>query len=161
MSRTLLYSSLLTTATLDPEKEDVEQTDASGGACSESIGCRHFLNIEPGIDSIPNELQSHLLDLYFEWEQPWYPVINEKLFRESLAYGGRYCSSLLLNCVLALGSRYSDRLEVRTDPNDSNTAGKAFIEKAERLIPHDLKWPSITTIQSLTIMNMVYVVSDL
>ncbi|CAL5867167.1 uncharacterized protein PFLUO_LOCUS1379 [Penicillium psychrofluorescens] len=141
----------------DPEKEDVEQTDASGGACSESIGCRHFLNIEPGIDSIPNELQSHLLDLYFEWEQPWYPVINEKLFRESLAYGGRYCSSLLLNCVLALGSRYSDRLEVRTDPNDSNTAGKAFIEKAERLIPHDLKWPSITTIQSLTIMNMVYV----
>jgi hypothetical protein len=65
-----------------------------------------------------------------------------------------------LNCVLALGARYSDRPEVRADPTDSNTAGKMFIEKAERLIQHDLRWPSITTIQSLTIMNMVYVVSD-
>ncbi|KAJ5625387.1 hypothetical protein N7510_001696 [Penicillium lagena] len=141
----------------DPEKEHIEQTDASGATCSESVGCRHFVNIDHGVVSIPDELQSHLLDLFFEWEQPWFPVINEKLFRESLACGGRYCSSLLLNCVLALGSRYSDRLEVRTDPNDSNTAGKMFIEEAERLIQHDLRWPSITTIQSLTIMNMMYV----
>jgi hypothetical protein len=49
-------------------------------------------------------------------------------------------------------------MEVRTDPNDSNTAGKMFIEKAERLIQNDLRWPKITTIQSLAIMGMAYIV---
>ncbi|KAJ5157855.1 Transcription factor [Penicillium canariense] len=103
------------------------------------------------------ELQAHLIDLYFEWEQPWYQVVNEKLFRESLACGGRYSSPLLLNCILALGSRYCDRIEVRSDPADPNTAGKMFIDNAEKLIQNDLRWPKITTIQSLAIMGMVYI----
>jgi hypothetical protein len=50
-------------------------------------------------------------------------------------------------------------MEVRSDPNDPNTAGKMFIEKAEKLIPNDLRWPKITTIQSLAIMGMAYIVS--
>jgi hypothetical protein len=86
--------------------------------------------------------------------------VNEKLFRDSLACGGgRYSSPLLLTCILALGSRYCDRIEVRSDPTDSNTAGKRFIERAEKLVQHDLRWPKITTIQSLAIMGSVYIVS--
>lgn len=104
------------------------------------------------------ELQSHLIDLYFEWEGPWLQVVNEKLFRESMANCGRYFSPLLLSSILALGSRYCDRVEVRSDPNDPNTAGKMFIEQAERLVQNDLRWPKITTIQSLAIMGMVYIV---
>lgn len=104
-------------------------------------------------------LRSHLIDLYFEWEQPWLQVVNEELFRDSMRSGGRYFSPLLLNCILALGSRYCDRIEVRSDPNDSNTAGKIFLERAERLIQNDLRWPKITTIQSLAIMGMAYIVS--
>ncbi|CAI7637055.1 unnamed protein product [Penicillium glandicola] len=107
---------------------------------------------------IPEDgLRSHLIDLYFEWEQPWLQMVNEKLFRESMKDGGRYFSPLLLNCILALGSRYCDRIEVRSDPNDSNTAGKMFLEKAEELIRNDLRWPKITTIQSLAIMGMAYI----
>ncbi|KAJ6129437.1 hypothetical protein N7512_002217 [Penicillium capsulatum] len=104
-----------------------------------------------------DELRAHLIDLYFEWEQPWLQVVNEQLFRDSLACGGRYCNPLLLNCILALGARYSERLDVRSDPNDPNTAGKLFLENAERLVANDLRWPKITTIQSLAIMGMVYV----
>ncbi|KAK4861857.1 hypothetical protein LT330_003892 [Penicillium expansum] len=56
---------------------------------------------------IPEDgLRSHLIDLYFEWEQPWFQVVNEKLFRESMRHGGRYFTPLLLNCILALGSRW-------------------------------------------------------
>lgn len=33
-----------------------------------------------------------------------------------------------------------------------------FIANAERLLQNDLRWPKITTIQSLTLMGMVYVV---
>lgn len=110
---------------------------------------------------VSEELQAHLIDLYFEWEQPWFQVVNEKLFRESLICGGRYSSPLLLTCILALGSRYCDRVEVRSDPSDSNTAGKRFIERAEKLVQNDLRWPNITTIQSLAIMGSVYIVSKI
>ncbi|KAJ5427461.1 Transcription factor [Penicillium cf. griseofulvum] len=106
---------------------------------------------------IPDGLRSHLIDLYFEWEQPWFQMVNETLFRDSMTCGGRYFSPLLLNCILALGSRYCDRIEVRSDPNDSNTAGKIFLDQAEKLIQNDLKWPKITTIQSLAIMGMAYI----
>ena len=109
-------------------------------------------------DLIPEDIKSHLIDLYFEWDQPWFQVVNERLFRDSLAYQGRYCSSLLLNCILAVGSRYCDRLEIRSDPNDPNTAGKIFIQRAENLIQRDLRWPKITTIQSLAIMGVYYIV---
>jgi hypothetical protein len=107
---------------------------------------------------IYDELKSHLIDLYFEWEQPWLQVVNEQLFRDSMKDGGRYFSPLLLNCILAMGSRYCERIEIRSDPNDSNTAGRVFIQKAERLIQNDLKWPKITTIQSLAILGMAYIV---
>ncbi|OQD89012.1 hypothetical protein PENANT_c003G03705 [Penicillium antarcticum] len=106
---------------------------------------------------ISDELKAHLVDLYFEWEQPWLQMVNEQLFRDSMKDGGRYFSPLLLNCILAMGSRYCERLEIRSDPNDSNTAGRLFIKKAEQLIQNDLKWPKITTIQSLAILGMAYI----
>ncbi|KAJ5900091.1 hypothetical protein N7495_004835 [Penicillium taxi] len=107
--------------------------------------------------SVSDELQAHLIDLYFEWEQPWVQVVCERLFRDSLVCGGRYSSPFLLNCILALGSRYCDLLEVRSEPNDANTAGKAFMAKAENLLQHDLRWPTITTIQGLAIMGTFYI----
>lgn len=108
---------------------------------------------------VSEELESHLLELYFTWEQPWFQVVDEPLFRESMKTNGRYFSPLLLNCILANASRYSDRLEVRTDPNDPNTAGRMFWETAEALLPFEIKSPNITTIQSLAVLGMVYFVS--
>ncbi|KAE8148753.1 fungal-specific transcription factor domain-containing protein [Aspergillus avenaceus] len=103
------------------------------------------------------DLESHLLELYFTWEQPWFPVVDEALFRSSKIANGRYFSPLLLNCIFAVASRYSDRLEVRSDPNDSNTAGMMFLETAEALLSVDLKHPTITTLQSVAILGTVYV----
>ncbi|KAJ5085126.1 hypothetical protein N7532_009897 [Penicillium argentinense] len=149
--------------------EESYSTDASCTACSGNTPecavstvspCQYPTEQNPNLPDetwLSDELQAHLIDLYFEWEQPWFQMLNETLFRESMACGGRYCSPLLLNCILAVGSRYCDRIEVRTDPNDPNTAGKIFICKAERLIQHDLRWPKITTIQSLAIMGVFYI----
>lgn len=110
---------------------------------------------------LPSELVEHLIDVYFEWEQPWFQMVDEELFRSSRQQGGRYYSPVLLCCIIAIASRYSDRHEVRSDRRDPNTAGLAFIEHAEALIHFDLKWPSITTVQSLAIMAIFYVVSHL
>lgn len=82
-------------------------------------------------------------------------VLDEELFRDSELRGGRYCSPLLLNAIFALGARFSDRKELRLDPADPGSAGKIFLERAEALLPSDLKWPSITTIQSLCILSTV------
>lgn len=107
---------------------------------------------------VTKELETHLIDMYFQWEQPWCQVVNEKLFRQSLDSQGRFASPLLLSCILAAGSRFTDRLDVRADPDDPNTAGQMFIEKAEKLLYYELKWPSVTTIQSASIMGTIYLV---
>lgn len=107
---------------------------------------------------ISKELQDHLVSLYFEWEQPWFQLVDETLFRESWQENGRWCNPLLLNCIFAMGSRYSDRTEVRSNPEDLNTAGQLFLELAEVLLHFDLKSPSIITIQSLAMMAILYVV---
>ncbi|ETS82435.1 hypothetical protein PFICI_04311 [Pestalotiopsis fici W106-1] len=122
-------------------------------AYSQSLAAEALRDLSP-------ELVEHLIDLYFEWEQPWFQVVDEELFRASRMQNGRYYSPVLLCCIIAVASRYSDRLEVRSDPQDANTAGLAFIEHAEALIHFDLKWPSITTVQSLAIMAIFYVASQ-
>ncbi|EXU98238.1 Zn(2)-Cys(6) zinc finger domain protein [Metarhizium robertsii] len=106
--------------------------------------------------SVNGELEAHLLEQYFIWEQPWLQVVDEALFRESRENNGRYFTPLLLNCILASGSRFSDRVEVRSDPNDPNTAGRIFLETAEVLLHFDLKRPTITSIQSLAVLGTVY-----
>ncbi|VUC31664.1 unnamed protein product [Clonostachys rosea] len=113
---------------------------------------------EETLRMLPSELTENLIDLYFEWEQPWLQVVDETLFRDSRERNGRYFSPLLLCCILAIASRFSDDTRVRSDPEDPNTAGLIFLEHAEALLHFDLKWPNITTVQSLTIMAIFYVV---
>lgn len=111
-------------------------------------------------DHVDEDLQSHLIDLYFTWQNSWTPIVDEDLFRQSEPVHGRYSSPLLLNCILAAGSRFSDRTEVRSDPQDPSSAGRFFLEKAEILLHYDLKWPRLTTIQALSILVSVYVVCE-
>ncbi|KAJ4984908.1 C6 transcription factor [Stagonosporopsis vannaccii] len=107
---------------------------------------------------IDADLQAELIDLYFIWQNPWFPVLDESLFRKDLIKGnGRYLSPLLLSCVLSAGSRFSDRPEVRTDQQDPNTAGDQLLEEAEALLHYDLLSPSLTTIQAVAIMVYLYV----
>ncbi|KAF4459425.1 Transcription factor [Fusarium albosuccineum] len=91
--------------------------------------------------NVSEELTTHLIDLYFKWEQPWCQVVDEAIFRRDMQNNGRY----------------TGHLEVRADHRDPNTAGLFFLEKAEKLLQPDLKSPSITTIQSLAIMAVLYV----
>ncbi|SPO07213.1 uncharacterized protein DNG_09907 [Cephalotrichum gorgonifer] len=137
---------------------DLTPSDATDGnpMFKHNPGPPHLYQELPGDEPhIAEELESHLIDLYFTWEQPWCQVVNERLFRESRKVKGRYFSPLLLNCILAAGSRYSDRPEVRSDPDDSNTAGRTFLEAAEVLFHFDIKRPTITTLQSLAILGTV------
>ncbi|TEA19756.1 Nitrogen assimilation transcription factor nirA [Colletotrichum sidae] len=116
---------------------------------------RYILPIES--EEYPDDLKNELIDMFFKYHNPGFQVIDEKLFRHSMKSKGRFYSPLLLNCMMAVGSRYSDRIDVRSVPEDSNTAGKPFLHKAEVLLHYDMKRPTLTTIQSMAILVGAYV----
>ncbi|KAK2774134.1 nitrilase [Colletotrichum kahawae] len=100
--------------------------------------------------TISDEMQNHLLDIYWRWQNPWNYVIHKGTFLRSFKGedGGKYCSPLLLSAIFAISARYSDRPELRSDPNDPNTAGDAFCEHAKILLLYESEAPTITTVQA-------------
>jgi hypothetical protein len=110
-------------------------------------------------DLVTPDLRDLLVDLYFQWEQPWFQMVDERLFKDSLHRGGPYSSTLLLCCIMAVGSRYSDDPNARTDPDDPRTAGRLFAERAEALLGNELGSPSIPTLQALAILGTYQIVS--
>lgn len=99
-------------------------------------------------------LIENLLSLYFCWEYPVFTILSEHHFRSDMRHNRhRYCSSLLVNAILALACRFSDRPETRTLSTDSRTAGARFFEEAELLLAGD-DTPSLTTLQALGIMSI-------
>ncbi|KAF2014566.1 hypothetical protein BU24DRAFT_216585 [Aaosphaeria arxii CBS 175.79] len=108
-------------------------------------------------DFVLSKVKEELIDLYFHWEQPWLQLVDEKLFRKSLQTNGRYSSPLLVCCILAVASRYSDEADARSDPDDPSTAGIVYAEAAEAMLQAEIKNPSITTVQSLGILGLYFI----
>jgi hypothetical protein len=97
-------------------------------------------------------LVQHLLDLYFCWEYPTLASLSREHFMEDFSAGRpRFCSPLLVNALLALASRFSDRPELRTD-SDPHTTGDAFFAEAQRLFWGMNGHHSLPTIQAVGIM---------
>ncbi|PBP26673.1 fungal specific transcription factor domain-containing protein [Diplocarpon rosae] len=97
----------------------------------------------------------HLMSLYFCWEYPTFASLNKEHFLEDMRAGNpRYCSPLVVNALLAVGCRFSNQPEARTDPNDKSTAGDAFFSEAERLLELQHDWHSVTIIQALGLMSI-------
>lgn len=95
-----------------------------------------------------------LLDLYFCWSHPFYVVFSRECFYQDFRSGReKYCSSLLVNAILAYGCHFTDEPAGRTDPDNFRTAGDHFFEEARRLLYED-ETPSLTTTQALCVMAM-------
>jgi hypothetical protein len=105
---------------------------------------------------LPEELQTHLLDLYWQWQNPWQYLVHKGAFREALKKGqyDEYVTPLLLHSVLALASRYSDRVELRTVAEDSNTAGERLAEQAKVILASEIENPTTSTVAALAILSL-------
>ena len=80
------------------------------------------------------EVAEHLMLLYFCWEYPVFASFSKRHFLEDFGRGlSRYCSSLLVNAILALGCRYSDRLSHGGYLGNEILTGDLFFAEAERL----------------------------
>ncbi|KAI0476279.1 fungal-specific transcription factor domain-containing protein [Xylariaceae sp. FL0804] len=107
--------------------------------------------------SVTNDsaLVQHLLALYFCWEYPTFASLSKEHFMKDYLHGrNRYCSSILVNALLALGCRFSAQPNTREDPNDPRSSGDHFFKEALRLINREKNHHTLTTIQALGIMSI-------
>ena len=99
-------------------------------------------------------LIEHLMTLYFTWSHPFYGMFSKELVLDDMKNGrNKYCSSLLVNALLAVGCAYSDRPEARSNPSDPSTAGDHFFAEARRLLYED-ESSRLTTVQALALMGI-------
>ena len=111
-------------------------------------------------DGVPAELAMHLLDLHWNRQHHSFLLTYRPAIMRSLASGGGpYCSKLLLNAIFACVSKYSDRLEVRSDPNDPRTAGARFFQRVKELLPSEMEQSSISLVVALLLLGSTLVSS--
>jgi hypothetical protein len=118
-----------------------------------------------GLLVVSQDLHDHLLDLFWRWQNTWQYFVPRKLFIFSMeAAGGnpfgRFHSPLLLSAIYALASRYSDRPEVRTDPQDPDTAGDKFMERAKFMLPYESEAATTQTVQAVALLTICETAHD-
>jgi hypothetical protein len=100
-------------------------------------------------------LIEHLMALYFCWEYPTFAPLDQGNFLEDFRKGvPRFCSSLLVNAMLAVGCRLSTHYAARADPNDTTSAGDHFFADAVRIFQQQTDHHRLTTIQALGLMSI-------
>jgi hypothetical protein len=110
------------------------------------------------------EVIVHLINMYFTWHYPYFTTLSKSLFHRDFLLGkppGKpkrtmYCSSLLVNAMLALGCHFTNSPAGCADPNDPTTKGDAFFQEAKRLIVENDEYekPRLTTVQALALMSV-------
>ncbi|KAI9053095.1 hypothetical protein LZ554_003364 [Drepanopeziza brunnea f. sp. 'monogermtubi'] len=110
------------------------------------------------------EVIVHLINMYFTWHYPYFTTLSKSLFYRDFLLGKPqgtskrtvYCSSLLVNAMLALGCHFTNSPKGCADPNNPATKGDAFFAEAKRLIVENDEYekPKLTTIQALCLMSV-------
>lgn len=132
-----------------------------------SISCYgQFSGSDVDVDKgIPESLQQELLDLYWSYQHSVLPCIHKEAFLAGMESGrGPYFSRSLLLCILASGARISSRPHIRalaipTDEDDKSER-RPLLKQAEEALEKEITNPSITTIQSLLLLSVVYCIQS-
>lgn len=104
------------------------------------------------------QLINHLMTMYFTWHYPFFTTMSKDLFYRDYIRGisSQYCSSLLVNVMLALGCHFSAWEGARTDPQNSATAGDHFFKEAKKLVLENDEHviAKLCTVQALALMSV-------
>lgn len=109
------------------------------------------------------QLITHLINMYFNWHYPYFTTLSKTLFfqdflrgKAGIGRGTAYCSSLLVNAMLALGCHFTSIAGAYGTPGDSRTKGDHFFAEAKRLIVENDEYekPRLVTVQALALMSV-------
>lgn len=111
------------------------------------------------------ELIIHLINMYFTWHYTYFTTLSKSLFYSDFLLGKpthdtkrktEYCTSLLVNAMLALGCHFTSWPSARDNHQDSATAGDHFFREAKRLILEndEHEHPRLATVQALALMSV-------
>ncbi|KAJ9138915.1 Fungal specific transcription factor [Pleurostoma richardsiae] len=110
------------------------------------------------------QLVLHLINMYFTWHYTYFTTLSKSMFYRDFLRGkprGQprgtiYCSSLLVNAMLALGCHFSSVAGAFAVPGDSRTKGDHFFAEAKRLIVENDEYekPRLVTVEALALMSV-------
>lgn len=112
-----------------------------------------------------SKLVIHLINMYFTWHYTYFAALSKSLFYRDFLLGRpiqesrqktQYCTSLLVNAMLALGCHFTSVPASRMDPLNPATAGDHFFKEAKRLILENDEHenPRLPTVQALALMSV-------
>ncbi|KAI0593504.1 hypothetical protein F4775DRAFT_577668 [Biscogniauxia sp. FL1348] len=101
-----------------------------------------------------------LLHDYFLYDWQWFPMVHKDYFLDDMKSGHqRFCSSLLVNALLAHASHIHPGIANRTEFWNPRNIGYQFLAEAKRLWEQESGENRLTTIQAGMIINAIYNVS--
>lgn len=135
-------------------QSNVSQILASGNILTDrSQGQMETINYSAGrldFDGVDPELGMHLLSLHWNRQHHSSLITYRPAFMRDMACDGPYFSKLLLNAIYFGASKFSTRLEMRSN---RRAAGQQFRQRVRELLGGALDRSKITTIQALLIMT--------
>jgi hypothetical protein len=108
----------------------------------------------PELTELPSqEISDHLLELFFTHVHPILPFIYKPTFFDQLK-DKDHLPHLLLNAIYSFAALFSDRLDIRTNPEDYTTAGEIYFDRAKALLDNDYDKARVSTIQALVVLSL-------
>ncbi|KAK4460166.1 hypothetical protein QBC42DRAFT_272974 [Cladorrhinum samala] len=106
-----------------------------------------------------NALLRNLLRIYFLHDYVWFTAFQKDYFLSDMIAGRRqFCSSLLVNAVLAIACHCDRSISDRVEFWNPHTLGYRFLNEARRLWEVEVasERTRLTTIQAAILLNYVY-----
>ncbi|KAM5354236.1 hypothetical protein ACJ41O_000886 [Fusarium nematophilum] len=108
--------------------------------------------------AIPPELEEHLINLYFAWQDAALHVVNRTIFEEArISWRDRkedtpYYSEALLNSICCLGAAFESRHHP-TFVTFPKSLSDFFADRAKALLEIDLDCPCLATVQAMVVLS--------
>ncbi|KAJ0106945.1 hypothetical protein J7T55_011040 [Diaporthe amygdali] len=107
--------------------------------------------------TVPPEIENHLMNLYFTWQDPSFHVVDRKMFEDArIKWNGAedtsYYSEALRNAICALGAAFDPRHHP-TFVTFPRSLADFFADRAKALLEIELDSPCVATIQALTLLS--------
>ena len=143
--------------------------DPNEGASTQQPDAGPFMSVDEAVTSWTTvtrdpQLVFHLINMYFAWHYPFFTCLSKSLFYRDFLRGRPavppkgliYCSSLLVNAMLALGCHFTAIPGACQSPDDTRTKGDHFFAEAKRLIVDNDEYekPRLVTVQALALMSV-------